>query len=158
MYSRIGYPAFIPSRNSWVEYRRRERLLPFDEKSYVTLLSVRVKIIGSNPFGAVNSGKITMLGLITPWIYFMLFDGDTFREHFTLHFDNLQAASINSVFLRLTRENCLILEAVGNPGCSGTCRRVGLVNQPLHSDERCEEWNMYMDKVFDWTETIVSII
>ena len=67
VYSRIWYPAFIsPPRNSWDEYRRGERLLPFDEKSYVTILSVRVKIIGSNPFGAVNSGKITMLGLITP--------------------------------------------------------------------------------------------
>ncbi len=159
VYSEIWYPAFIGfPHNFWDEYRRGERLLPFDDASYVTTLSVRVKIVGANPFGAVDSGKITVLGPITPWMYVMLVDRDTFRKHFALHFDNSQAASINSVFLRLTRENCLILEAVSKPGCSGTYRRVGLVNQPLLSDESCDEWNKYMDNVFDWTETIVSII
>ena len=159
VYSTIWYTGPIsPSPNSWDEYQRGERLLPYDDTSYVAILSVRVNIIGSNPFGAVISGKITMLSLITPWMYLMLVDEDTFRQHFTLYFDNLQAASINSVFLRLTPEKCLILEILSKSGCSGTYRRVGLVNRSLYSNESYEEWNKYMDEVFDWTETIVSII
>jgi hypothetical protein len=88
----------------------------------------------------------------------MLVDEEIFREHFALHVDDLRAVPINSVFLRLTRENCLILEEVSKPGCSGTYRGVGLVNKPLHNLEKCDEWSKYMDNVFDWTETVVSII
>ena len=70
----------------------------------------------------------------------MLVGGITFREHFALPLDTSRAASTNSVFLRLTLEKC-----------SGTYRRVGLVTQPLYINERCDEWNEYVDNVFNWT-------
>ena len=88
----------------------------------------------------------------------MLVDGKTFREHFTLRFDNSHAASINSVFLCLTREIRLILDAISKSAYLGTYRRGRLVTQPLYTNENCDEWNKYMNNFFDWTETIVSII
>ena len=108
VYSKFWYPDLIgPPHNYRDEYERGERLLPYNDASYVTILSIRVEMLGVNPFGAVRSGKINLPGPTTPWMHVMLVNKVEFRKYVALHFDNVQEAPINSVFLRLTHKNCL---------------------------------------------------
>ena len=95
VYSGIWYPALIGSpHDHWDEYQKGARPLPFNDTSYITILSVRVHAFGVNTFSAITSGKTTLPGPITPWMYVMLVNEEIFREHFALHVDDMRAVPI----------------------------------------------------------------